>query len=302
MSEHSTATAVHSKTENPPPAVEGAQPSGRGHAKARPLAERWRERGVTVALVSGLLLVLVVLWELVTRLGLIPTYLLPSPGQTAVALWTDATDFSGFWAPHFFQTFLVVLAGFGLAAVAGLLIGPLVIIHPLIERAVYPLVVAFQTIPKVALAPLILVWLGYGDVSKIMIAALVGFFPVVVNVITGLKAGDQRQLLLMQSLRASWWTRMKKVRIPNALPYVFAGLDIAVVFAVIGAVVAEFLGSANGLGSLVIVRQTSVDIAGLFSVLFFLAVLGYVLHVIITKIGNRLTFWAMTAEGAQAKP
>jgi NitT/TauT family transport system permease protein len=183
----------------------------------------------------------------------------------------------------------------------GILIGPLLIVHPLVERSVYPFVVAFQAMPKIAMAPLILVWFGYGHASKFLITALVAFFPVVVNVIAGLKAGDERQLILMRALRAGWWTRMIRVRIPNALPYIFAGLDIAAVFAVIGAVVAEFLGSSNGLGSLVIIRQTNVDTPGLFSVLFFLAAMGSALHFLIDAAAKKFTFWSQSADTKVAK-
>ncbi|HET7547160.1 MAG TPA: ABC transporter permease [Usitatibacter sp.] len=262
--------------------------------------EELLDRAVSVLLAGGFLVVLILAWQLITTLELLPAYLVPTPAATAHAIWKDLTD-PRFWNDQLFQTLYVVLVGFAIAAVAGLVIGPLLILHPLIERSVYPFVVAFQTMPKIAMAPLILVWLGYGHTSKFVITALVAFFPVVVNVIAGLKAGDERQLILMRALRASWWTRMTKVRIPNALPYIFAGLDIAVVFAVIGAIVAEFLGSPNGLGSLVIIRQTNVDIPGLFSVLFFLAVMGSTLHLIITGLARKFTFWSQTADNKVAK-
>jgi NitT/TauT family transport system permease protein len=262
--------------------------------------EKLLDQLVSALLAGAFLVVLVLVWQLVTTLELLPSYLIPTPAQTAQAIWKDLTD-PQFWSGQLFQTLYVVLVGFAIAAVAGIVIGPLLILHPLIERSVYPFVVAFQTMPKIAMAPLILVWLGYGHTSKFVITALVAFFPVVVNVIAGLKAGDERQLILMRALRASWWTRMTKVRIPNALPYIFAGLDIAVVFAVIGAIVAEFLGSPNGLGSLVIIRQTNVDIPGLFSVLFFLAVMGSALHLVITAVGRRFTFWSQTTDSKVAK-
>lgn len=264
-------------------------------------AERIRGRAFTACLVLGLLIFLLIVWELVTYLDVLPRYLLPTPAETLTAIGKDLTS-ETFWVEHFLQTLLVVLVGFAIAAVAGLISGPLIIAHPLVERTVYPFVVAFQTMPKIAMAPLLLVWLGYGHTSKFVITALVAFFPVVVNIIAGLKAGDERQLILMRSLRANWWTRMTKVRVPNAMPYIFAGLDVAVVFAVIGAIVAEFLGSANGLGSLVIVRQTNVDIAGLFSVLFFLAVMGSALHIAIAAAGRRFTFWSQSVDTKGAKP
>jgi NitT/TauT family transport system permease protein len=262
--------------------------------------EQLFDQALSTLLSFGLLVVFVVVWQVITTLSLLPAYLLPTPAATAQAIWRDLTDYQ-FWSGQLFQTLYVVLVGFAIAAVMGILIGPLLIVHPLVERSVYPFVVAFQAMPKIAMAPLILVWFGYGYTSKFLITALVAFFPVVVNVIAGLKAGDERQLILMRALRAGWWTRMIRVRIPNALPYIFAGLDIAAVFAVIGAVVAEFLGSPNGLGSLVIIRQTNVDTPGLFSVLFFLAAMGSALHYLISAVAKKFTFWSRGADTRAAK-
>jgi NitT/TauT family transport system permease protein len=262
--------------------------------------EKLLDYAVTTLLSFGLLAVLVVVWQIIMTLGLLPAYLIPTPAATAQAIWHDLTD-PQFWSGQLLQTLYVVVVGFVIAAVMGILIGPLLIMHPLVERSVYPFVVAFQAMPKIAMAPLILVWFGYGHTSKFLITALVAFFPVVVNVIAGLKAGDERQLILMRALRAGWWTRMIRVRIPNALPYIFAGLDIAAVFAVIGAVVAEFLGSPNGLGSLVIIRQTNVDTPGLFSVLFFLAAMGSALHFLINAAAKKFTFWSQSADTKVAK-
>jgi NitT/TauT family transport system permease protein len=262
--------------------------------------EKLVDFAVSTLLSFALFVVFVAVWQAITTLSLLPAYLIPTPAATAWAIWRDLTD-PQFWSGQLFQTLYVVLVGFVIAAVMGVLIGPLLIVHPLVERSVYPFVVAFQAMPKIAMAPLILVWFGYGHTSKFLITALVAFFPVVVNVIAGLKAGDERQLILMRALRAGWWTRMTRVRIPNALPYIFAGLDIAAVFAVIGAVVAEFLGSPNGLGSLVIIRQTNVDTPGLFSVLFILAAMGSALHFIIDAVAKKFTFWSQGADTTAAK-
>jgi NitT/TauT family transport system permease protein len=262
--------------------------------------EKLLDYAVTTLLASGLFVVLVVVWQIIMTLGLLPAYVIPTPAATAQAIWHDLTD-PHFWSGQLLQTLYVVLVGFVIAAVLGILVGPLLIVHPLVERSVYPFVVAFQAMPKIAMAPLILVWFGYGHTSKFLITALVAFFPVVVNVIAGLKAGDERQLILMRALRAGWWTRMTRVRLPNALPYIFAGLDVAAVFAVIGAVVAEFLGSPNGLGSLVIIRQTNVDTPGLFSVLFFLAAMGSALHFLINAVARKFTFWSQSADTKVAK-
>ncbi|MDF3811019.1 MULTISPECIES: ABC transporter permease [Rhodopseudomonas] len=262
--------------------------------------ERLLDLAVSASLSFGLFILCVIVWQMITALGLLPAYLVPTPAATAHAIWRDMTD-PHFWSGQFLQTLYVVVVGFLIAAVMGILIGPLLIVHPLVERSVYPFVVAFQAMPKIAMAPLILVWFGYGHTSKFMITALVAFFPVVVNVIAGLKAGDERQLILMRALRANWWTRLVRVRIPNAMPYIFAGLDVAAVFAVIGAVVAEFLGSPNGLGSLVIIRQTNFDTPGLFSVLFFLAAMGSALHFLINAMGRKFAFWSQSSDSKTAQ-
>ena len=254
-----------------------------------------REKAVTAGLAALLFVAIVIVWTLVVRLGNVKPYLLPPPEDVVSAIWADATT-KTFWTEQFLTTVTEVLAGFALAVVAALVLGPLMVSHRLVERMLYPYVVAFETVPKIALAPLLIIWFGYGTQSKFIITGLVAFFPMLVNVLAGLKATDEKQLELMRSLRASWWTRLVKVRLPAALPYIFAGLNIAIVFSVIGAIVGEFLGSAHGLGSLVLQRQTAVDVAGVFSVLVFLSLLGMVLHLVLAFLSRRLAPWAQPNE------
>ena len=135
-------------------------------------------------------------------------------------------------------------------------------------------------------------WLGFGLSSKVVIAALVAFFPILVIVIVGLKTVDAGKLDLMRSLDASRWQTFRHVAFPNALPFVFAGLDIAIVFSVLGAIVGEFVGSQRGLGNLILQFHTSLDIAGMFAVLLLLAALGVGLHLVIQVIQRRVIFWA----------
>jgi NitT/TauT family transport system permease protein len=146
--------------------------------------------------------------------------------------------------------------------------------------------------PKIAIAPLIIVWFGFGIGSKVVIAATVAFFPVLVNVIVGLKTIDQSKLDLMRSLDATRWQTFRMVKLPNALPFVFAGLDVAVVFSVLGAIVGEFVGAQQGLGNLILQFNFSLDIAGVFAVLILLSVLGVALHLIMQALQKRLIFWA----------
>src|SRR5207245_10326586 len=184
------------------------------------------------------------------------------------------------------------VAGFLIAVVSGIVLGAIVAEFRLVERTLYPYLVALQTLPKIAIAPLIVVWFGFDVSSKVVIAATVAFFPVLVNVIVGLKTIDAAKLDLMRSLRASRWQTFRLVTFPNALPFVFAGLDIAIVFSVLGAIVGEFVGAQRGLGNLILQFHTSLDIAGMFAVLLLLAALGVGLHLVIQVIQRRVIFWA----------
>jgi NitT/TauT family transport system permease protein len=152
-------------------------------------------------------------------------------------------------------------------------------------------VLALQTVPKVAIAPLLIIWFGFGLQSKVLTAALIAFFPVLVNVIAGLRSVDPRRLMLMRALQASPWQTFRKVRLPSMLPYLFAGLEIAMVFSIIGVIVGEFIGSSVGLGVMIIQRQGTIDVAGVFSVLIYLSLLGLVLNAVIVGAKRRLVFW-----------
>src|SRR5207249_11818717 len=167
---------------------------------------------------------------------------------------------------------------------AWIILGALIAQFRVVERTFYPYLVALQTLPKIAIAPLIIVWFGFGISSKVIIAATVAFFPVLVNVIVGLKTVDAPKLDLMRSLSATRWQTFRFVTFPNALPFVFAGLDIAVVFSVLGAIVGEFVGSQRGLGNLILQFNTALDIAGMFAVLLLLAALGVALPLIMQAI------------------
>jgi NitT/TauT family transport system permease protein len=154
-----------------------------------------------------------------------------------------------------------------------------------------------QTIPKVAVAPILVIWFGFGIESKIVIVALIDFFPILVNAVSGFRSTDPRQILLMKSLEATDWQIFVKVRLPNATPFLMAGIYISMIFSVIGAVVGEFIGSARGLGSLIVQRQASMDVIGVFSILVILTLIGIVLNIAAKMIGSRLAFWSET-EGA----
>jgi NitT/TauT family transport system permease protein len=150
----------------------------------------------------------------------------------------------------------------------------------------------FNSVPKVALAPLILIWFGFGIQSKLVTAAVIAFYPVLVNVVVSLKSEDPQRILLMRALRANFFHSFIKLRLPSMLPVLFAGLEVALVFSIIGAIVGEFLGASIGLGSVILQRQAAVDVSGVFSILILLSIMGVVLAGILKMIGHRVAFWA----------
>ena len=241
-------------------------------------------------LVPLVLVVFVLGWEGTVRAWHVPEFLVPAPSAIGRALVAGLT--SRLYLDHFGVTLYESLLGFLIAAAAGIACGTVIAQFRVVEQTLYPYLVALQTLPKIAIAPLLIVWLGFGLTSKVVIAALVAFFPILVNVIVGLKTVDASKLDLMRSLDASRWQTFRFVTFPNALPFVFAGLDIAIVFSVLGAIVGEFVGSQRGLGNLILQFHTSLDIAGMFAVLLLLAALGVGLHLAIQAIQRRVIFWA----------
>ena len=240
-----------------------------------------------------LMLALLALWELAVRAFAIPAYLLPPPSAVAVGLWRGLA--SGLYFDNIWITVIETLLGFLLGSVIGFGLGTLVALSRRFEYFLYPLIVMFQSMPKVALAPLIIVWFGLDLKSKVINAALVCFFPLLVNTIAGLRSADEDRVSLMRSLAASPLQIFWMLRLPGALPSIFAGLEIAMIFALIGAIVAEFIGAQSGLGVLIQSMNFSMDVAGQFSVLFILSLIGLGLNALVTAVRKRVVFW--DAEG-----
>jgi NitT/TauT family transport system permease protein len=243
-----------------------------------------------VLLIPLVFVVVVALWEAVIRVWSVQTYIAPAPSAIVDSLRGGLR--SRLYLEHFWVTLEEALLGFLIATVAGIALGAFIAQFRLLEQTFYPYLVALQTLPKIAVAPLVIVWFGFGLSSKIIIAATVAFFPVLVNVIVGLKTIDQGKLDLMRSLNATRWQTFRLVKLPNALPFVFAGLDIAIVFSVLGAIVGEFVGAQRGLGNLILQFNVSLDIAGVFAVLVLLSLMGVALHLGMQVIQKRVIFWA----------
>lgn len=239
-----------------------------------------------------ILLLILAAWESVTRAFHIPPFIVPAPSAVIGALFRGLH--SGIYTAHFLHTLAETLLGFVIGASVGFGLGVLVARSLLLERTFYPYVVAFQTMPKIAIAPLLILWFGFGIWSKVAMASMIAFFPVLVNAITGLRAADREVVELLRSLSATEWQIFRMVQLPTALPYVFAGLDIAIVFSLLATIVAEFVGSQMGMGNLILQMNFALDVAGVFAVLIILSALGVCLHLIVVKIERRVIFWTKT--------
>jgi NitT/TauT family transport system permease protein len=229
------------------------------------------------------------IWEAAVRFFEVPQFILPAPSNVGMGLYRGIQ--SGIYLDHIGVTLLETVLGFGLGCVLAFFFGTIVALSRRVEYFLYPFIVMFQAMPKVALVPLIIVWCGLGLASKVVSAALVAFFPLMVNTIVGLRSAEEDRVNLMRSLAASRWQIFWMLQLPNALPYIFAGLEISMIFALIGAIVAEFVGAQQGLGMLMQSMNFSMDVAGQFSVLLILAALGLILNGIVVAIRKRVLFW-----------
>ncbi|MCC7016874.1 MAG: ABC transporter permease [Rhodospirillales bacterium] len=270
-------------------------------AVAAPVETKGRPFGWQVVLAKpeyylspAFLVLLLVVWEGSTHAFDIPDYILPPPSKIGISLFFGIK--SGLFIHHFLVTAFQALCGFTVAAFLGIGVGALVAQFWIVEKTVYPYLVALQTLPKIAIAPLIIIWAGYGIQSKVVIAALVSFFPVLVNTIVGLKTCDQGKLDLMRALRATRWETFRMVKLPNALPFVFAGLNIALIFSILGSIVGEFVGSKAGLGNLILEANFQFNIAQVFAILVILGAFGVSLNLIIQAFQRRLIFWSRGAD------
>jgi ABC-type nitrate/sulfonate/bicarbonate transport system permease component len=186
---------------------------------------------------------------------------------------------------------LEVVLGFGLALLTGIVTGVAIDSSLVLRRAIYPLIIASQTIPMVALAPLILIWFGYDLIPKILITALIGFFPIAVNTVDGLRSGDREMLGLLRSMGATGWQRFRIVRVPAALPLIFSGARIAITFCVIGAVFAELVGASAGLGYLMERSAAQFQTSRVFACIVILALMGIGLFSLIAFIERLALPW-----------
>ncbi len=240
-----------------------------------------------------LLAALIGAWELAAATGALASvlgledFLVPPPSEIATTLWEDRS----LLADNAWVTFQEVLLGFLLAVAAGLAFAVTLHLSPTLRRAAYPLLVASQTVPIVVVAPILVVWFGYGIGPKLAIIALVCFFPITVNALDGLRTADPEAMKMMRTLDASRWQIFRRVEAPTALPYAFSGAKIAVAVAVIGAVFGEWAGSSEGLGHLILQDGASYDTARQFASVVVLSAMAIALFTALALIERRVVRW-----------
>jgi NitT/TauT family transport system permease protein len=230
---------------------------------------------------------LLALWQFGVRAAGVPEYILPLPSEFLAKLWLERALIG----QHAWVTAKEIVLGFLMSTAVSIPLGFLIVSWRPLERALYPLIVFFQLIPKIAIAPLFVVWFGFGMFPKVLLTFLLCFFPTLVASMTGFRALDERVLYLTRSMGASGWQTFRFVRLPAALTYIFAGLKVSIVFAATGAIVGEFVGANSGLGYLLLRGTSYLDMPLIFAVLVALAAVGIVASYCVQFIETLLMPW-----------
>lgn len=258
-------------------------------------AQRRRQRVGNILLTIAGIIGLLVLWQMAVQVFHVPPYILPGPERVFNALWSGLAvpldSRVGFYIP-LGNTLGHAALGFLIGAILGLLLGSLMAEFRPAEIILMPYAFALQSLPKIAIAPLIIVWCGFGNGSKVVMAALLTFFPMLVNSFAGIRSTEPERLDLMKALSASRLQTYLRVKLPTAAPYIFAGLDMGVVYALLGTIVAEFLGAQEGIGVVITQAQAVTDVAGVFAALVILGVVGIALHLLIKVTEHRVVHWS----------
>lgn len=255
-----------------------------------------RSRAADWVLPLILVVVIVAAWQAMVSFGGVKEYVLPAPGAVVKKMFSDFGTFADQSVP----TIIAIFVGFALAIVVALPIAVAMVYSSIVQRAVYPLLIIAQVVPKVAIAPLFIIWFGFGQLPKVLMVALICFFPVVIDSMVGFRAVRPESLMLVRSMGANRWQAFWKIRWPWAVPSIFAGVKVGITLAVVGAVVAEFVGADKGLGVLLITARGDMDSLTVFASVAWLTVIGAVLfgvvelleRVLVPRRGGRRSFEA----------
>jgi NitT/TauT family transport system permease protein len=232
---------------------------------------------------------MVVIWKLVIAIFDVSPFVLPQP-EDVISGVKDLVNSNGFWT-DVRVTLTETLVGFAIALALGLGLGIVLGRVVWLEQAARPVIVASQVVPKVALIPLFIIWFGFGMTSKIIIVALLSFFPILLNVILGVRSVDTGHRDVMRSLNASRWQTFRRLEYPSTLPYVLAGMEVGIVFAVVGAVVGEYLGGDQGLGYRIVTSLNNLQAETLFAVILVLTIFGFLLYLAVVALKRFLIPW-----------
>ncbi len=273
---------------SPPPGTPEPRPAAGRAVAARNLG-LWLQAALVVAAIIGA-------WQGLVTLFSVPAWKLPAPS----AIGAELIDSWSLYLRHTRVTLEEVFIGFGVALVSGVLLAVLIASFPTFQRAIYPFIIASQTIPIIVIAPLLLIWIGYGITPKVIVVALIAFFPIVVNTVDGLRSVDADTVNMMRTLGASRWQVFSKVQVPTALPFLFSGAKIAVTFSVIGAVIGEWVGASAGLGYLTRVSVPLFLTARSFGAVVILAVMGVSLFVGVALLERLMLPWYHTERRQRA--
>lgn len=244
--------------------------------------DRLATTAISVALIASV--------ELLVRAEVVSPFIIPRPSHVASTVYVGFVD--GVYLEHTLSTVGGALGGFAIGAVSAIVVAGALSAVERLERILFPFIVAFQLMPKVAIAPLVVLWLGFGQIAKTTLVTLICFFPIVMNALEGMRIRDHHQYDLLQSLGAGRLQVFRYLRIPGSLPYLFAGLHLGLIFAFLGAIVAEFVGSRAGLGHIMMIEKAHFNIPGVFAILIVLMAIGLALNSIMIFLKARATFWA----------
>jgi NitT/TauT family transport system permease protein len=233
------------------------------------------------------------IWQVITSVTDIKPYILPKPTAIAQEMWDSKENL----LPSARVTFTEVIIGFGLAVSVGFSLAVLFVHSRVAERAIYPIVIATQTIPILAIAPLLVIWFGFGLLPKILVVALFGFFPVAINTVAGMNSAERDTFLLMRSLGANTWQVFRRVRFPASLPYFFTGVKQAAVISVIGAIAGEWVGATQGMGPLMIAANSYLRTSLVFAAIIYLSIMAVSMFLIVTLLERLTIGWYFVNRG-----
>lgn len=294
----SSSQAPHAHDRHGAPVLGRDAPRPRSGRPGRDGGSRYRRIARNSLSPIATALALLLLWEAAIRGFDVPGFVLPPPSGILAEFWTARADI----LRHSIATLSAVVLGFLLATLLALPLAFAIVLWRSFERAVYPILVASQTVPKIAIIPLLVVWFGFGQVPKLILALLISFFPIVIDTTVGLRSVPSAAVDLIRSMGGSRWDVFRYVRIPTSLPYAFSGLKIGITLAVVGAVVGEFVGSTEGLGVMIVRASGVLNTRLVFAGIIALSVLGIALFYVVVGFERLFVSWHASQRSTEFTP